>query len=227
MKHPAKYSNHFIPVLANLASKYNLHNIIDVFGGTGKIGLLKSLLPNLYITNNDIEPEWSQMGFENGCDECLTFDVANMSTIEDNKYDAIITSPTYGNGLAAKTMTGLRYNYSIFLGKVVNENNTGGMCFGKSYKQKHLDCITEMKRILKPSGILILNMKNFIRLGQEVPVVQWWFDSLVAGGFEMLEDIQIPVSSLRHGQNGNIRTKIEHVMVFKTNNSIVPALPRN
>ena len=36
-KHPAKYSDIFIPVFAKILSKYDCHKILDPFAGIGKI----------------------------------------------------------------------------------------------------------------------------------------------------------------------------------------------
>ncbi len=125
MKHPATYNNKFMPIFANLLKGY--HNILDPFAGTGKIGLIKEHGYIGKITCNEIEEEWI-----NNCmypiDNWYVSDASNMNWANDNKFDAICTSPTYGNRMAdhhnAKDNS-KRITYKHYLGRDLNVENTG------------------------------------------------------------------------------------------------------
>ena len=59
-KHPAKYSDIFIPVFAKILSKYDCHKILDPFAGIGKITEIKNYGFSGQIYANEIEPDWGK-----------------------------------------------------------------------------------------------------------------------------------------------------------------------
>jgi hypothetical protein len=87
IKHPAKYSDVLLPVFDRYLPDDN-HQILDPFAGTGK---LKEIRPNCTLL--EIEPEWA--------DSCgaIVGDATAMP-FNDACFDAICTSPTYGNRMA-------------------------------------------------------------------------------------------------------------------------------
>ena len=56
MKHPAKYTDIFLPVFAELLK--GRKNVLDPMAGTGKIAEIRKFGYAGRITCNDIEPEW-------------------------------------------------------------------------------------------------------------------------------------------------------------------------
>lgn len=212
IKHPAKYTDSFIPIFADIIRRYKISSVLDVFGGTGKIGKVKKLLDfDVRIVSNDIEQEWAMQGKDNGCDDCLNLDAENLETVGEGSYDSVITSPTYGNGMASKS-PGAVYTYTKYLGRALDPENTGGVMFGKNYKDKHLRCLGEIKRVIKKQGILVLNLKNFYARGTMVDLVGWWKCSCESLGFSLLEEIKVPTKG--YGIFGNKLVGHEHILVY-------------
>jgi hypothetical protein len=103
------------------------------------------------VVCNELEREWVETSTHN-VDEWHIGDAANMAWAESNSFDAICTSPTYGNRMAdhhnAKDGS-KRVTYKHFLGRDLNEANTGKMQWGENYRQKHLEIYKECGRVLK------------------------------------------------------------------------------
>ena len=72
--------------------------ILDPFAGTGKITRLHAWLPKAEFYGYEIEPEWAEQARAAGC-ACTTGDSRQMH-YPDAMFDAICTSPTYGNRMA-------------------------------------------------------------------------------------------------------------------------------
>lgn len=71
-RHPAKYSNEFIPIFAEVLA--GCDRVLDPFAGVGKLALIKQHGFNGLIYANDIEKDWLCRN-EYGCD-VITFDDA-------------------------------------------------------------------------------------------------------------------------------------------------------
>lgn len=56
-KHPAKYTDALLPVMARMLR--GRRRILDPFAGTGKAFLLSHWLPDAQIEAVEIEPEWA------------------------------------------------------------------------------------------------------------------------------------------------------------------------
>lgn len=127
MKHPAKYTDKFLPVFAELLK--GRKNVLDPMAGTGKIAEIRKFGYSGRITCNDIEPEW-QVGENYQIDEWHFTDAANMDWAADGQFDAICTSPTYGNRMADSFIArdgSKRVTYRHFLGHDLKAENTGHM----------------------------------------------------------------------------------------------------
>jgi DNA modification methylase len=210
MKHPAKYSEELLPLFKNILVKNNLQpdsKILDPFAGTGRIHELPFDTYGI-----EIEPEWASMHPRTTCGDSSKMGFA------DSFFDAICTSPTYGNRMAdchvAKDKS-KRNTYTHVLGRQLNENNTGQMQFGDDYKRLHEAVYAECFRVLKPNGILIVNMKNHIRQGVEVDVNKWHIECLVKLGVDLQEIVTVPLRGNGFGANGKARTGVEYINVFR------------
>jgi hypothetical protein len=89
------------------------------------------------------------------------------------------------------------------------------MHWGKDYRLLHGLSWKEVDRVLSPGGLFVLNVSNHIRKGEEVPIVQWHGDVLLAMGFTMEADIEVPTARLRFGANHASRVGCEHVLCFR------------
>ena len=207
MKHPAKYSDVLLPVFKEMLC--GCKAILDPFAGTGK---LRSVFPDCVLL--EIEPEWASI------QGAIVGDATNMP-FADCSFDAICTSPTYGNRMADSFIdhqTEKQYKrntYTHQLGRKLSDNNSGAMQWGEKYRALHLKAWAECARVLKPGGLFCLNISNHIRNGKEVFVTEWHIEVLRNIGFSVLEHRKVKTRRNRMGQNGNIRVQYESVVLLR------------
>jgi DNA modification methylase len=211
MKHPAKYSAALLPLFEKILFDSGLHKdskVLDPFAGTGKIHSLPFDTQGI-----EIEPEWASMHPKTLCADSTAMPFA------DDVFDAICTSPTYGNRMAdhhdAKDGT-KRNTYTHVLGRQLKENNTGKMHWGDDYKRLHESVYAECARVLKPGGVFIVNMKNHIRKGVEIDVNKWHIECIIRLGFDLESIIPVPLKGNGYGANGNVRTGVEYINVLRS-----------
>src|SRR5690606_3732316 len=94
-RHPAKYTDVLLPVFARILREYGAQSVLDPMAGVGKIGLLRDYGFSGRIVANEIEPEWAAQAPAHV--EMHIGDAAAMTWARDGEFDAIVTSPTYGN----------------------------------------------------------------------------------------------------------------------------------
>lgn len=216
-KHPATYTNSFIPIFAELL--IGCKNVLDIFAGVGKLALIKEHGYTGKVVCNELEPEWANTTTYD-VDEWHIGDAASMLWANDNSFDAICTSPTYGNRMAdhhnAKDGS-RRITYTHCLGRQLDERNTGRMQWGTEYCKKHIDVYKECKRVLKPDGLMIVNISDHIRQKRVVNVVDWHKSTLFLFGFTPIKYIIIETRRMRYGSNAKSRVPVEWILVFKNN----------
>lgn len=221
-RHPAKFSDAFLPVFADLLK--GCDRVLDPFAGTGKLALIRDYGYTGAIYLNELEPEWAHQ---------TPFHVLNYVTIGDAEhlpygdkfFSAVCTSCSYANRMADhhNAKDGSRRNtYKHALGRDLTEGNTGMMQWGEEYRRKHEAVWRECKRVLGPSrplddggNLLILNISDHIRKGEVVPVTQWHIDTLISLGFALQEHRKIPTPRLRYGANGGARVEHESIVVLR------------
>lgn len=212
-RHPAKYSDTLLPIFAGLLE--GTKNVLDPFAGTGKLALIRDLGYDGDVYLNELEPEWAHQAPEwaivTTCD-------AETLPYPDSFFDAICTSPTYGNRMAdhfeAKDDS-RRNTYRHTLGRKLTPGNTGRMQWGEKYRDKHQRVWVECKRVLKPNGVFILNISDHIRNGKVMPVTKWHIDCLTDLGFSLTDHILVETPRLRYGANHQVRVKHESVLYFE------------
>jgi len=75
IKHPATYTNSFIPKFAELL--IGCDNVLDIFGGVGKLAMIKEHGFTGKVIYNELEREWAETSPHN-VDEWHIGDAANM-----------------------------------------------------------------------------------------------------------------------------------------------------
>lgn len=219
VNHPAKYSQEFIPIFFKELKEYN--NVLDPFAGTGRIGLIKNYGFTGKIYANELEPEWLKENKYN-CD-VLTYCDAEFLPYESSFFDAICTSPTYGNRMAdchnAKDNS-KRNTYTHCLGHKLNDENTGKLQWGNKYREKHQKIYKELYRVLKDNGIFVINISNHIRKGVEIDVCGWTTECLQAIGFVNIKEYNIKTKRNKFGRNGNVRVENEKIIIFKKESKV-------
>ena len=206
-KHPAKFSKELLPVFTRILKEYNTETVLDCFAGTGKIHSLP-----FQTTGLEIEQEWAEMH-----DGTICGDARDMP-FDNESFDAVCTSPTYGNRMADhhNAKDGSKRNtYTHKLGRQLTDGNSGKMQWGDEYCFLHISVWYECYRVLKNDGIFILNFKNHIRNGKEVDAFSWHVATLINTGFKLRSVEQIKLKGNRFGENGKARIPFEYVATFQ------------
>ena len=244
--HPATYTDALLPIFAELLLKSHGSStpntvgvrgasvavgpgpakILDPFAGTGKIARLRAWLPQAEFYGYEIEAEWAEEARAASC-ACTTGDSRHMH-YPDAMFDAICTSPTYGNRMAdhhTARDASPRHTYRHTLGRPLSSGNSGALQWGNGiagrsgagdeYRAFHLEAWTECQRVLQPGGIFVLNIKDHIRKGELQPVTNWHAVTLLMLGFVCTRRVHVPCPGQRHGANGHLRVEYESVLQFQ------------
>lgn len=206
VKHPAKFSLSILVELEKILAPYH-GNLLDGFAGTGRIHELAR--PGLQTWGIEIEPEWASMH-----PRTLLGDALNLP-FKDESFSIYCTSPVYGNRFAdhhhAKDAS-TRRSYTHDLGRAVNRNSLGTIHFGERYKYFHKIAWQEAYRVLKPGGLMIVNVSNFIKNFEEVHVVGWHALELAAQ-FRFHAEIKVATPRMRYGANHKARVETESILI--------------
>lgn len=209
--HPAKYNDALLAVMADMLSTYSPPNkrrlrLLDPFAGTGKVFTLSHWL-DADIEAVELEPEWAAHD--------ARIHVGNALDLpwRSNYFDAIVTSPTYGNRMADGLIDKYeRITYASRLGRKLTPGNSGAMQWGEHYRNFHVYAWEEATRVLRQRGLFLLNCKNHIRDGVEQQVTQWHVETLQAQGLRVVEWRKVPAPGMRFGQNADKRIDFEYVV---------------
>lgn len=206
MNHPARFNDDILAAIASLLPKEGL--VLDPFAGTGRIHELAT--DRLRTVGFEIEPEWAALHPDTECR-----DSTRMSDVPDGLYDAVATSPVYGNRMSdhykAKDSS-RRFTYRSSLGRDLHENNAGRYQWGAVYVNLHEQVWRQCVRVLKPGGIFVLNVKDHIRQAQVVRVSEWHVGFLEAQGLELFTFMMVPSKGTGMGSNRHVR--VDHEMVY-------------
>jgi tRNA G10 N-methylase Trm11 len=109
----------------------------------------------------------------------------------------------------------VRHDYRHALGRPLTPGNSGGMQWGEEYRELHRAVYRECRRVLKPGGIFVLNMKDHIRKGVLQEVTKWHYFALLDLGLVCTARVHVPCPGQRHGANGHLRVEYESVLQFR------------
>jgi hypothetical protein len=217
IRHGARYSDAIVDTLYRRIADECAHLarpalIIDPFAGTGeKIAEhhdFQRLTINHRIEGIELEPafiaaDWVKQGN------------ALHLPYQTGEVDIVFTSPSYGNrfadrhtpkdGSARNSYTfWLRHNQGVPIDDQtvqLHVENTGRHRFGTDYQQLHQGCYQELYRVMRPGGLLLLNVSNFMRNNLEVDAVSWHRDTLTSLGFVVTGETEIETRRMRYGAN--------------------------
>lgn len=210
--HPAKYTEVLLPTMARMLR--GRKRVLDMFAGTGRIFLIEQFVAGIEAFGLEIEPEWAARHPR------TTLGNALYLPWPDNHFDAICTSPTYGNRFGDTTINAAdgrwhRIAYTANLDRKLHPENSGAMQWGDKYKVFHRLAWREARRVLSTGGAFVLNIKNHIRAGKVMRVTEWHIGCLCDLGFALVDHVKIDTPSMRHGANREARVHYESVIHFE------------
>lgn len=193
ISHPARYPVSLLPILAAAVPPERYASVLDPFAGTGRI----HELPNRTV-GVELEPEWARLAEGTIVGDALSL------PFPANAFDAVVTSPAYGNRLAdhhnARDAS-LRRTYTHDLGRALHANNSGAMAWGSRYRGFHEMAWAEIVRVLRPDGRLVLNVKDHAVRGARMFVAAWHVHTLIDLGLALRWSDQLDTGGLGQGAN--------------------------
>lgn len=216
--HPAKFSE---PILATLnailgreaESREQRLKVLDPFAGIGSIHALDR--NSVYRTVGvELEPEWAMQHPRN-----VVGDATHLS-FADNTFDAVVTSPCYGNRMA-DTYDGRdgskRVTYRIHLGRMPTEGSAATMQWGEDYQRLHHAAWREAMRVVRPGGLLVVNVSDHIRGGQRVKVSEWHGNTIEWMGWVIEDWMTVDTRRMRMGSDNSrdLRVTGEEIIVAR------------
>jgi hypothetical protein len=178
--------------------------VLDPFAGSGRLRLVR---PDACLL--EIEVKWARPA------GAIAGDAQHLPFLA-GAFDAVCTSPAYGNRMADGYVDGSRRNtYRHALGKPLHPQNGAGLQWGRRYQELHRAAWQEVRRVLAPEGLLVLNVSDHIRAGKRQAVGQWHCETLQALGFVLLARHDVKTPRQRYGANGALRVESEQVYLFR------------
>lgn len=205
--HPATYSDAILAVAAELLAGYR--RVLDPFAGPGGIHRLADLGHEIGAV--ELEPEWA------GAHPATIVGSALELPFDPASFDAVCTSPTYGNRLADHHDAAdpeARRSYRHDLGRPLHVDNSGAMQWGDQYRTFHAAAWREAVRVLRPGGRFVLNIKDHVRAGRWQDVAGWHLAELCRLGLEVAAVRPVPTRGLPLGDTGEVRVGAELVIAL-------------
>jgi hypothetical protein len=237
--HPAMFSRELIGPLADTIR--GRASVVDPFAGTGRVHVIAEQACVPRSVGIELEAEWANADLFAGPDrtQIVGDSLDILPTMGAEYFEAVLTSPAYGNRMADKHEAkdackackrsgvaghheckfcrgiGLsrRNTYRHRLGRVLSANNGGGMQWGQDYRELHRDIWKASVDVLAPGGVFVVNCSNHIRLGELVDVCGWHRDTLIELGLTFERTMEIETRRQRHGANGHIRVAGEIIII--------------
>lgn len=205
--------------------------VLDPFAGVGRVHSLAEP-DRIETVGVEIEPEWAACHSRTICADSLgwmrdrepsRYEIVNAAgeALDDLvvpfvEFDAIATSPTYGNRMAdsfAAKDDSKRNGYHFALGRRPTVGSSSTLQWGAGYWQFHAEAYRLMLGVVRPGGLLLLNVSDFVRGKALVPAVTWHRGAAWGAGW--VEDERpklVETSRLRFGQNHDARAGTEAIL---------------
>src|ERR1017187_6153891 len=214
--HPAKFSSSILTVLREILDterqchSFGLMTVLDPMAGSGKIHELATSL--ICTTGVELEKEWADQHIDT-----MQGDATNLM-FDSGYFDAVVSSPPYSNRLADNFNprdNSRRMSYKFQLGRDLTEGSGAGMQWGQNYRDWSKLVLAEMIRVVRPGGIVVINISNHIRNKEEQPVSEFWLASMILMGLHFVKAIPVVTPRMRFGENHQARVDTEWVFVTR------------
>ena len=184
--HPAKYSAGLMPFAAAVVPENA--KVLDPFGGIGGVfqmeehGTFEIVCLEIEAPKDgEDEVTWD------GLDQRVRWgDATDLDGFSDGEFDAVVTSPTYGNKVALGSTplfdAATRDDYASRLGRPLRENSTAAVRWGPRYRDLHERAWDEAIRVLRPGGVFVLSCRDHQDTGEWKPVTGWHVNALMERG---------------------------------------------
>lgn len=209
-RHPARFTPAIVATLVDVLSDA-AYDILDPFAGVGGIHALRHW--GHVTTGVELEPEWAAASPHTEVGD------ATRLRFGDASFDAVVTSPAYGNRMADHHEArddSRRNTYRHALGRPLSDGNAGAMQWGAAYRRLHASAWIEAVRVVRPGGLVVVNVSNHIRAGVEQLVAEWHAETLIRLGCRIHEMRRVSTPRNGFGANGDVRVDGELVMAFRT-----------
>jgi tRNA G10 N-methylase Trm11 len=208
--HPARFTSAHLEVLVDALRGFDW--VLDPFAGVGTIHRLRRF--GHHTIGVELEPEWARQH-----PGTLLGDARHLQ-FADGSFDAVATSPTFGNRMAdhhnARDAS-VRHTYRHYLGRSLSAGSSAAMQWGPAYREFHEQAWTEATRIIRPRGRFVLNIKDHIRDGRVAQVTQWHYVCLARLGWQAVMRWEFEAQGMAHGENHDRRVRSEYIIAFERN----------
>lgn len=220
VKHPAKFSETVISAMREeleleagrrvFAGHGAPFRLLDPFAGVGGIHHLAEA--DWETVGVELEPEWAAAH-----PRTIVGDATRLP-FPSRSFDALVTSPAYGNRMADKydgRDGSKRMTYRLSLGRLLSEGNGAALQWGDEYRHLHRKAWHEGFRVLRYGGLALVNVSDHMRKGQRVPVVGWHTRTLHEVGFKIEKVVPVGTPRYRFGANREERVDGERIIVAR------------
>jgi hypothetical protein len=160
----------------------------------------------------EIEAEWSTMHYGNIVGDALRL------PFRDATFNGLISSPCYGNRFADHHNAqdgSVRRSYTHDLGRPLHDNNSGSLQWGDDYRAFHHQAWSESLRVLERDALIVVNVSNHIRRGEEQLVTEWHLNWFLTHGCKVVDLDRVCTNRFRYGENRQARVRYENILVLR------------
>lgn len=219
-KHPAKFSPSIIAVMDRLVraeaeqkgKRLRRFRILDPMAGVGGVHQLPGVTVGI-----ELEQEWADAHCQTQQGDCLHL------PFRRDHFDAIVVSPVYGNRMSDHHNAqdgSYRRSYTHDLGRDLTPGSSGAMAYrddhpwASPYRVFHRAAWKEAIRVLRPDGLFLLNVSDFIAQKRVQHVSGWHMNTLTTLGCTMESIEVVSTPRMRMGANRE-RTPGEFVIAMR------------